>query len=90
MKITSKKVREREPDDSLFGLLAAYKASNTYFRIMVNEKRKQAIFQMTDNPRYFLTIEGNEKLEGFHALKRSEMSITKLSVKYLSPEHVLV
>ena len=46
MKITAKKIREREPDDSLFGLLAAYKSVNTYLRVMINEKKKQIIFMI--------------------------------------------
>lgn len=89
MKIASKKVREREPDDSLFGLLAAYKAVNTYLRVMVNEKKKQIIFMMTANPKYFPVIDGNADLEGFRMLKRAELNITKLSVKYLAPQHIL-
>lgn len=55
-------------------------------RILVSEELKKAVFQMTDNPRYFPAIpeEG-----GFRQLKRSEMNINKLFIKYLLPEHVL-
>ena len=84
MKILPKKKREREPDDSLFGLLAAYKVNSTYVRIIVSEEQKKAVFQMTDNPRYFPEIP-----DAYRQLKRSEMNINKLFVKYLLPEHVL-
>jgi hypothetical protein len=89
MKIASKKQREKEPNDSLFGLLAAYKANNTYFRIFINEERKALQFSMTDNPKFFPAISGNDKFEGFRIMKRSEMNLIKLSVKYLSPLHIL-
>jgi hypothetical protein len=89
MKITAKKTRDREPDDSLFGLLAAYKVINTYLRVFVNEKKKQITFMMTANPKFFPHTEGSADLEGFRVLKRSELNVTKLSVKYLAPEHIL-
>ena len=53
MKGAPKKIREREPDDSLFGLLAAYKIYNTYFRILSNEEKKIVILHMTENPEIF-------------------------------------
>jgi hypothetical protein len=88
MKIAPKKIREREADDSLFGLLSAYKPVNTYFRIFVNESKKQILFEMTDNPKYFSALDGDE-LKGFRMFRRSEMGFTKMSVKYMSPEHIL-
>ena len=86
MKIITKKVKEREPDDSLFGLLAAYKANSTYIRVLVNEEQKSALFQMTDNPRFFPAL---GQYEGFRQVSRSDMNVTRLFVKYLSPEHIL-
>jgi hypothetical protein len=88
MKITPKKIRERETDDSLFGLLSAYKPVNTYFRMFLNESKKQILFEMTDNPKYFSLLE-DDLLKGFRMFRRSEMGFNKLSVKYLSPEHIL-
>jgi hypothetical protein len=89
MKFSSKKPREKNPDDSLFGLLAAYKANNTYFRIIVNEEKKIALFSMTDNPKYFPVLSGNEAFEGYRLMKRSELNLMKHSVKYLSPQHIV-
>ena len=89
MRLSSKKTGEKKPDDSLFGLLAAYKANNTYFRILINEEKKVVLLSITDNPKYFPAISGNETYEGFRLLKRSEMNLIKHSVKYLSPLHII-
>jgi hypothetical protein len=92
MKVATKKIKERETDDSLFGLLAAYKTYNTYFRVFINEEKKQISFQMTDNPKYFVPVvaeDESERDDKFRMLKRSEMNLLKLCVKYLSPNHVL-
>jgi hypothetical protein len=89
MKFSSKKPVEKKPDDSLFGLLAAYKANNTYFRILINEEKKVVLLSITDNPKYFPVVSGNETYEGFRLMKRSEMSLIKHSVKYLSPMHII-
>lgn len=88
MKIATKKIKERDPDDSLFGLLTAYKANSTYVRVLLNEETKKIVFQMTDNPRFFPSTEG-EAWEDFRQIKRSEMNVNRLFIKYLSPEHVI-
>jgi hypothetical protein len=89
MKSSAQKTREKDQDDSLFGLLSAYKSFNTYIRILVNDEKKQVIFQMTDNPRHFQKPDEPEGSGSFRILKRSEMNITKLSIKYLAPSHIL-
>lgn len=88
MKIATKKIKERDPDDSLFGLLTAYKTNSTYVRVLLNEETKKIVFQMTDNPRFFPPTEG-EEWEDFRPIKRSEMNVNRLFIKYLSPEHVV-
>jgi hypothetical protein len=88
MKIATKKVKERDPDDSLFGLLTAYKANASYVRILVNEKAKKIILYLTDNPKYFPQSDG-EEFGGFRLISRSEMNINRLFIKYLSPEHII-
>lgn len=88
MKIATKKIKERDPDDSLFGLLTAYKANATYVRILINEKGKRTVLQLTDNPRFFPPLNSDEwKL--FRQIKRSEMNVNRLFIKYLSPEHIV-
>ena len=88
MKIATKKIKERDPDDSLFGLLTAYKVNATYVRVLINEKTKKIVFQMTANPRFFPAMNG-EEWEDYRQVKRSEMNINRLFIKYLSPEHVV-
>ena len=88
MKIATKKIKERDPDDSLFGLLTAYKTNSTYVRVLLNEETKKIVFQMTDNPRFFPSTQG-EAWEDFRPIKRSEMNVNRLFIKYLSPEHVV-
>ena len=90
MKVPFRKIREdgRSEDDSLFGLLSSYKRNVTYFRILVSEMEGSVVLQLTDNPRNWMNIAG-EKYTSFREMKRLEMGITKLSVKYLSPEHII-
>lgn len=38
-------------DDSLFGLLASYKANSTYVRVIAYEDEQRIEVQITDNPR---------------------------------------
>ena len=52
------------------------------------EEAKKIVFQMTDNPRFFPPTEG-EEWEDFRPIKRSEMNVNRLFIKYLSPEHVV-
>ena len=88
MKIATKKIKERDPDDSLFGLLTAYKVNSTYVRVLINEETRKIAFQMTSNPRYFPAVSGKE-WEDYRQVKRSEMNINRLFIKYLSPEHIV-
>jgi hypothetical protein len=88
MKIVTKRSKERDPDDSLFGLLTAYKANSSYVRVLLNDKSKKIIFQMTDNPRFFPSLDSVE-LEDFRLITRSEMNVNRLFIKYLSPLHII-
>jgi hypothetical protein len=75
-------------DDTLFGLLSIYKIFNTYFRIWLNEKSDILILEITGNPKKWPKIE-NDKYKDFRLLKRSDLGMIKLSVKYISPEHLI-
>ncbi|MFH0977277.1 MAG: hypothetical protein V1874_15970 [Spirochaetota bacterium] len=75
-------------DDTLFGLLSIYKIFNTYFRILFNENSKNLILEITGNPKKWPKMT-EDKYQGYRLLKRSELGLIKLSVKYISPEHLI-
>ena len=89
MKLQPKeKIKSAKPeDDTLFGLLSNYKIYNTYFRVLNNEQSDSIIVQITNNPKKWPKIEG-DGYNGYRQLKRSELNIIKLTVKYLLPEHL--
>jgi hypothetical protein len=78
----------KNEDETLFGLLSIYKIYNTYFRILINDENNNLLLQITGNPKKWPVI-GDDRYKGYRQLKRSELGITKLSVKYLSPEHLI-
>ncbi len=75
-------------DDTLYGLLSMYKVYNTYFRILQNKENEKLTLQMTDNPKKWPKLT-DDKYKGYKLLKRAEIGIIKLSVKYLCPEHLI-
>jgi hypothetical protein len=79
---------KQKNDDSLFGLLAAYKTYVTYLRLLISEKEKKIVVQMTENPGNWLK-NTDEKYKNFRVLRRLEIGAAKLSIKYLLPEHIL-
>lgn len=80
-------VRKTE-DDSLFGLLSSYKTFNTYFRILTSEEEDRVVIQVSDNPGKWALIPADKYIK-YRQLKRLDLGTTKLSVKYLSPEHLI-
>lgn len=82
-----KTVRKNE-DATLFGLLSSYKSCNTYFRILVNEKKESIVVQITDNPGNWPPLKEG-KYSDFNILKRSDLGCNKLFVNYLSPVHLI-
>jgi hypothetical protein len=78
----------KNKDDTLFGLLSSYKAHNTYFRILISEVGNNLILQITSNPKKWQkSVEDTTK--EYRLLKRSEIGIEKLFIKYLSPENLI-
>lgn len=75
-------------DDSLYGLLSAYKAYNTYIRVLHNGDEEMLSLQIADNPKRWYNIPG-EKYESYELLRRLDLDVDKLSVKYLLPEHIV-
>lgn len=90
VKIPKKKLKDERKieDDSLYGLLSSYKALITYFKVLVSDEDKKVVIQITDNPKNFLRIP-KEKYDQYREMRRLDIGINKLSVKYLSPEHLL-
>jgi hypothetical protein len=78
----------KSEDETLFGLLSVYKIYNTYFRILINEEISNLLLQITGNPKKWPMIV-DDRYKGYRQLKRSELGIAKLSVKFLSPEHLI-
>ncbi len=87
MKSAIKKGRHAD-DDSLFGLLSSYKSYITYLSLFKSEQDDAAILFITDNPRKWALME-KEQYKNFHQMKRLEMGVNRLSVKYLLPEHLI-
>ena len=85
--IKDKKDIKKTEDDTLFGLLSMYKVYNTYFRILIDENNNIAL-QITDNPKKWPNIK-NGRYKGYRMLKKSEIGIIKLFVKYISPVHLI-
>jgi len=86
MKATQKK-RELK-DDSLFGLLSLYKANNTYFLLKESEEKNRIVVILTDNPGNWSNIP-SDTYDNYRELRRLEIGTTKLSVKYISPVHLI-
>ena len=88
---TSKKLKETKKtgDDSLFGLLSSYKIYNTFFRILVSEEDDKIVVQVTGNPKHWNKIP-EEKYAKYTRLRRLEMDMPRLIIKYISPEHLIV
>lgn len=90
MKHDSKYLSEgMHKNEDLNGLLAAYKKYNTYFRILIGPDKKDAILELADNPGAWLCSEDKERYEGFRELKRIELSIDRLFVNFIAPEHIV-
>jgi hypothetical protein len=87
-KLKDKTESIKSEDDTLFGLLSAHKAYNTYFRILINEENNNLLLQITGNPKKW-PAPADDRYKDYRQLKRSELGTTKLSVKYLSPEHLI-
>lgn len=76
-------------NDSLFGLLSSYKIYNTYFRVLVSEEQDRIVIQVTDNPKNWGNIPA-DNYRDYKLLSRLDMGINRLSVKYVSPQHLIV
>ncbi|OHD65643.1 MAG: hypothetical protein A2176_13450 [Spirochaetes bacterium RBG_13_51_14] len=87
MKPSTKNIT-RVKDDSLFGLLSPYKSSYTFVRVLVSPVDDCIIVQLTDNPKNFHAVP-QEKFGNFRILRRLEIGVLKLSLKYVVPENLI-
>ena len=85
----SKKKKEYvRKDDSLFGLLASYKASNSYLRIMTDRDSQTVAVVLSKSPINWSNIEDAE-YSSYYSLRRLEIGVERLFVKYLDPEQII-
>ncbi|HOP62216.1 MAG TPA: hypothetical protein PK358_13690 [Spirochaetota bacterium] len=75
-------------DDSLFGLLSSYKQFNTYVRVLIDEERAMIAVVLTANPKFWQKLPP-ETYSAYRDMKRLELGVDKLSVKYILPQHLV-
>ncbi len=90
MKQPFKKSKEgkKADDDSLFGLLSSYKSYNTYVSLYRSDKDESILIFITDNPKKWALMT-DVKYKEYRPLKRLELGVVRLSVKYIMPEHLI-
>ena len=87
MKAGAKKAK-KDKDDSLYGLLSSYKSSTTYLRVLVSEEDDSVVVQLTDNPGNFQALP-LEPFKNHRALRRLELGVPRMSIKYVLPEYLI-
>jgi hypothetical protein len=75
-------------DDSLYGLLSSYKSNYTFIRVLVSGEKQSIVVLLAANPKIFFNMP-IETLQSYRPLRRLEIGVPKLSVKYLSPENLI-
>jgi hypothetical protein len=79
------KIEKSNKDDSLFGLLSSYKQFNSYVRVFDDEEHDEIILAITSNPKFWKNMP--ESYLSLKELKRLELGVDKLSIKYVEPSH---
>jgi hypothetical protein len=79
---------KKSDDETLFGLLSPYKLYNTYLSLFTSEKEDAALLFITDNPKRW-TILADEKYKNYKTVRRLVLGVSRLSIKYLLPEHLI-
>lgn len=75
-------------DDSLFGLLSSYKQFNTYVKVLIDEEKAAAAVVLSANPRFWKNLPA-EEYSSYRNMKRLELGVEKLSIKYILPQHLV-
>lgn len=81
----NKKKDVLQKDDSLYGLLSAYKKYTTYVRVLVNTEDDIISVQITSNPKNWEAVD-SEKYASFSAMRRIDLGSPKSLIKYISPD----
>lgn len=85
----SKKKKEYvKKDDSLFGLLASYKANNTYVSVLSDEESQTLAVVLSRSPVIWSKMDDSE-YKGYRRMRRLELGVDKLFVKYVLPEQLV-
>jgi hypothetical protein len=87
MGISSRKINGIR-DDSLYGLLSSYKSNSTYIRVLVSDEKNSIAMLLADNPKKFFAVPA-EKFKSYRPLRRLEIGVAKVSLKYVTPENLL-
>lgn len=87
MKPGIKKELEKK-DDSLYGLLSSYKQYNTYVKVFESEEENSISVWLSDNPSRWSSID-KSKYTKYRELRRLEIGVSRLSIKYVCPDHIL-
>jgi hypothetical protein len=88
MRLSSKKLNGNR-DDSLYGLLSSYKSNTTYIRVLVSDEKNSIAVLLADNPKKFFTLP-DDTFKNYRPLRRLEMGVAKVSLKYVTPENLTV
>lgn len=87
--MASRKKKEYvKKDDSLFGLLASYKANNTYVSVLSDEESQTVAVVISRSPVIWSKVEDSE-YRGYRQMRRLELGVDRLFVKYVLPEQLI-
>jgi len=75
-------------NENFFGLLQAYKSNATYIRILESGQNDCISVQISDNPGKWKNIT-DEKYKSFRMLRRMEIGVARLFIKFLTPSQLV-
>lgn len=78
----------KQRDDSLYGLLSAYKANSCYVRVLESKDGEELVVQIADNPKRFFEASA-ERYREYRVLSRLDLGVEKMSLKYLNVENIV-
>ena len=79
---------KKTSNETFFGLLQAYKSNATYVRVLESNQNDCISVQISDNPGKWKNIT-DEKYRSFRILRRMEIGVTKLLIKFLTPSQLI-
>jgi hypothetical protein len=79
--------KKESEDDSLFGLLASYKNLYSYLQVLESQEGTIAVI-IAKNPSSFDELI-KTKYQQYKPVRRIKMGVSRLFVKYISPEYII-